>query len=222
MAEELDYFIPSNPRLLWHWAYFNGRNSVMAHAVDVARIGINSNPSSGMSGSWKKTKAGSTDFGGFSDSSRSIWIEQQKQKVRFKISNIPYPYRAFGNLMYMPDGEASHRDLKQVQNYLFKEVVSEIDRSFPKLKPEKFGLIPDLIDCALAHYREAISPAMIDKPCKSFFPKPSKVKLFFEERGKVIDVANWRREWRGMWCIVLGWIKDCDCDTVAILYKTCL
>ena len=205
---------PLNSRSLWHWVYFTGNDSAMAKAVDIARVGIQSNPSSAMSGDWKKTKVSGADFGGYSDSSSQIWCDQQKQHIRSKIQQLPYYARALGNLLYMPHGDASERDLMQVHNYLYKTVVKKVDEHFPNLPPEKKSKIYDLVHCAISHYYETISSSIDGLTPKNMVPRAQEVGKYMAARGNHIDTRRFSREWLHIWRVIIVQISNADSDAL--------
>lgn len=195
-----------NYRELWYWATHEDQDSVMASAVELGRLGISRHPS-GLSGGWKKTKAGSTDFGGYSDNSAAVWIAQQKMHVRFKIQALPVHVRAFGQVMYGNGGELEY---KQLHNYLYREVMPLLAECFPNLAPEKKALIRDLIQCAIAHYWEAISPAIEGGMPRDMDVSAKEVKKAMAGHGWDMDVSQWSRQWRPIWRLIVGVMREVD------------
>ncbi len=208
MQRSLPY--PLNARSLWHWAYFNGRDSVMAKAVDTATLGINSSPGGAMSGNWKKTKAARPDFGGHSDSSAQIWTDQQKQHIRSLIHQLPFYARALGNVLYLPAGDTSEQDLNRVHDYLYKKVVRAAAERFPGLKPERRSRLYDLSYCALCHYFEAISPSIDGQTPRSMAPKAAEVGKLMKSRGNAIETRYWSKEWRPLWMLIIDEVRAID------------
>lgn len=201
---------PLNARSLWHWCYFTGNDSVMSKAVDIAELGIQSNPSGSMSGDWKKTKVSGADFGGYSSNDAAIWITQQRQHIRSLIMQLPFYARALGNVLYMPAGDASERDLLQIHNHLYKVVVRKVDQEFPIMPPERKSKIYDLVHCALSHYYDAISPSIDGQTPRNMVPRAQEVSAFMTGRGNPIDTRNFSRQWRPIWVLIINEVSAID------------
>lgn len=195
-----------NPRSVWHWATVNDTVSVMAAAVETGRLGIQRQPS-GMSGGWKKTKPGKTDFGGYSDNSRSIWWENQRMQVRLIIAQLPFNVRAVGTVLY---GDFGAADLMQAHNHLYRVCMPVVDEQFPNMAPERKGKVRDLIYCALCHYHEAISPCFDGGRARSMDPDLKQLRALMTGRGQNIETRYWSREWRPVWALIIEKIQDVD------------
>jgi hypothetical protein len=195
-----------NHRELWYWATHEDQDSVMASAVELGRLGISRQPS-GMSGGWKKTKAGHTDFGGYSDNSAAIWISQQKMHVRFKIQALPVHVRAFGQVMYGNGGELEY---KQLHSHLYREVMRLLVERFPGMSSERKGLIWALLHCAIAHYWDAISPAIEGGRPRDMDISARAAKVAMADLGKDMDVSQWRRQWRPVWRMIIEVMRGVD------------
>ena len=212
------YHMPFNPRGLWHWAYFNNTDSVMSSALETAKEGIQKRPS-GLSGGWKTTKPGKTDFGGFMDVSAKIWFEQQRQYVRAVIAKLPYHQKALGNVLYMPAGDIAERDLMQIHNYLYKTCHAKLMAQYPNMKPEKRSHLRAMIYCAICHYWDAVSPCIEGSKIKSMDPDHKAVGEIMAKHGKPICTRRWALEWRPMWNLIIEEIKSIDNELLKPLDK---
>jgi len=211
---------PLNPRNLWHWCYYSGADSVMSSAAETAKLGILSRPS-GLSGDWKKTKAGSTDFGGYSSNDASIWITQQRQHIRSLIMQLPFHARALGNVLYMPVGEMSESELMQIRNHLYRVCIRKIDSQFPNMAPEKKSKIRDLIYCAICHYWEAISPAIQGGTPGSMSARADDVGKMMASRGNRIETHRYSRDYGPVWQLIINEIRIVDDAALKPLDKWC-
>lgn len=218
MRNALPY--PLNSRNLWHWCYHSGADSVMASAAETAKLGILSRPS-GLSGDWKKTKAGSTDFGGYSSNDAAIWISQQRQHIRSLIMQLPYYARALGNVLYMPAGELSEPELMQVHNHLYRQIMRKLAELHPDMAPEKKAKVRDLIYCALCHYWQAISPAIEGGTPGSMEPGRGELERMMAGRGNRIETRYWSRTWRPLWLLIIDEIRTVDDEALKPLDKLC-
>lgn len=218
MRNSLPY--PLNSRNLWHWCYYSGADSVMSSAAETAKLGILSRPS-GLSGDWKKTKAGSTDFGGYSSNDASIWITQQRQHIRSLIMRLPFYARALGNVLYMPVGEMSEAELMQIHNYLYRVCLKKIDSHFPNMAPEKKAKVRDLIYCAICHYWEAISPAIQGGTPGSMMARAEDVGKLMASRGNRIETHRYSRDYGPVWQLIINEIRAVDDEALKPLDKWC-
>ena len=203
------YHMPFNPRALWHWAYFNNTNSVMSSAIEVAKEGIQKKPS-GMAGGWKTTKAGKTDFGGFSDASAKIWFEQQRQSVRAVIEHLPRHQKALGNVLYMPAGDIAEKNLFAVLEYLNRVCKGQLDKQFPIKGKSKKEYLEPLVYCALSHYWNAISPALDGSAIGSMNADYKFVHEIMDKFNKPIITRRWQGEWKGVWDMIINEIRKVD------------
>lgn len=197
----------------------------MSSFVDTATIGIKGNASSAMSGDWKKTKAPNADFGGFSSNLSQIWCDQQKMHIRSLINRLPHGAKALGNVLYMPEGEASHQDLIQLENKLYSACIKKIQLLFPKMAPEKRAHLRSIIYCAICQYRESISPAIEGGTPSGTDLTRGEVaevgRIAAAKYGQRIDTRNWSTEYKPMWNLIINEIKVLDEMALAPLDKWC-
>lgn len=213
---------PLTARSLWHWVYFYGADSALSSCIETAKLGIKSNASSAMSGDWKKTKVANADFGGFSSNVAQIWCDQQKMHLRSEINRLPVFCRALGNLLYKPEGEASHADVMQIQNHLYRICMKNLQQQHPSTPPERRAAMMDLIYCALCHYRESISPAIEGQTPKTMDLTSSQVNevgRLMASRDRNIDTRNWSRQWKYIWQIIMSEISKIDDQSLRPLDK---
>jgi len=207
---------PLTTRNLWHWIYYMGTGgSAMSGAVESAQLGIVHGQSSSVSGDWSKTKVANPDFGGFSSNLNQIWCDQQKMQIRSDLNRkLKHHERAFGNIMYMPDFQATELEFKQAQNHLYRVCQKKMKDQFPNMPAERQAALLDLIYCALCHYREAISPAIEGGTVRSLSLNTSQVqelgRLMATGRCNRIETRNWSRQWAPLWGLIMDEIKTVD------------
>ena len=189
-----------NSRSIWYWAHVEPSASVMDAAVEAGRLGIQRRPS-GLSGGWKKTKAGSTDFGGYSDNSSAIWWEQQRMDLRLVVMRLPAHLRAIGMVLY---AEYSRSDLMLAHNYIHRAALR-----IPVKRGQR-GKIFDLTYCALCQYRDSISPTIEGDTSRSMQPDLKALKTLMADRGRSIETRRWGEEWRGVWESIIDEIRSAD------------
>ena len=188
---------PLTARNLWNWAYYNKTDSVMYAAAETARLGTVSRQAK-----WSETKTPSKSPG-FSDNSRQVWVETQKQVVRGIINKLSPELKSLGNMLYMPDQDVRKIDINRTINTIRIASLEKIDKKHA-------SKVIALHDIVLMRYWDSISSAIEGGTPKSMEVSGSEVKSFFNIHGRNIDTRYWQREYSPVWAEIINIIRDLD------------
>lgn len=150
-----------------------------------------------------------------SDNDKKIWRENQKQKVRCIINGIPQHHQAFGNVMYMPTGDVSPKDLDTLQTYAMNRVRVRLTTNQVIMPPNEDGK-PDfavLVKAALNDFHDTISPVLDGEVPKRGAGVRTLVK-YLQAKGYEIDERAFRQRYKKVWKLIKNEIKDIDAEAI--------
>lgn len=177
-------------RQAWHDCFYTSANSTMDSAIEQIESGITCNPSSGMSGNWKKTKPGKSDNGSYRDNSGKFMHQALAGRVQMAISCLPEVHKRFGMMMYAPLNFINAEDVEIPADWLLRKVAGwYVDRNKP-LSNAKYELLPYLVRALLTRHRIIICNR--DNP----FKKPKDFRDYLrEELGVNIPAQDFTRNY---------------------------
>ena len=169
----------------------------MSAAAETAKLGMVSRPAN-----WKEVKTTASN-GGFSDNTRQVWVETQRQVVRGIINKLSPELKSLGNMLYMPEQDLAKIDINRSINTVRVKSLASIG----KAQENKVILLHDI---ALMRYWDAISAAIEGGTPKNLMITGSEAKSVFSIRGREVDTRYWQREYSPVWEQIINIIRDLD------------
>ena len=175
-------------RQAWHDAFYLAADSTLEGARQTLELGITPASGYGLSGGWKKTKAGSGNNGAYRDLTGVLMHRAVAGRIQSAISYLPEVYRRFGMVMYAPPSFIVVEDVEVVRDWLASRIAAHFVDIEKPLSNKNFELLPLFIQAMLMRHRELVA----NRPDP--FQKNAKLRRFmFDEYGVKIPPENfWR------------------------------